>query len=112
MDKQILEANKQLNVLSGYSAKSEKNIHKIFDDKEVDAIIIATPDHWHAYGACKAMEAGKHVYLEKPCSHNLMESELIVNYQKYYNKVVQMGNQQRSSTHSISVINQIHKGLI
>ncbi len=112
MDNQILKANKQLNDLSGYSAKSEKDIHKIFDDKNVDAVILATPDHWHAYGACKAMEAGKHVYLEKPCSHNLMESDLIVNHQKYYDKVVQMGNQQRSSSHSMSIIKKIHNGII
>jgi predicted dehydrogenase len=112
MDKQIINANKQLNKLAGYSAESEKDIHNIFDDKNIDAIIMATPDHWHAYGACKAMEANKHVYLEKPCSHNMMESELIVNHQKYFKKVVQMGNQQRSSTHTNSIIKKIHDGII
>ena len=112
MDKQITKANKQLNKLAGYSAKSEKDIHNIFDDKNIDVIIMATPDHWHAYGACKAMEANKHVYLEKPCSHNMMESEVIVNHQKYFNKVVQMGNQQRSSLHTKSIIKKIHEGII
>lgn len=112
MDKQITKANKQLNKLAGYSAKSEKDIHNIFDNKNIDVIIMATPDHWHAYGACKAMEANKHVYLEKPCSHNMMESEVIVNHQKYFNKVVQMGNQQRSSLHTKSIIKKIHEGII
>ena len=112
MDKQITKANKQLNKLAGYSAKSQKDIHNIFDDKNIDVIIMATPDHWHSYGACKAMEANKHVYLEKPCSHNMMESEVIVNHQKYFNKVVQMGNQQRSSLHTKSIIKKIHEGII
>ena len=55
---------------------------------------------------------GKHVYLEKPCSHNLMENELVVAAQKKYNKVVQMGNQQRSSAQTIEIIKDIHNGII
>ena len=93
MDKQIDKANKRYFDLTQEKVNSEKNIHKIIDDKDVDALIIATPDHWHTYAACKGMEAGKHIYLEKPCSQNLRESELLVNYQNYYNKSVQMGNQ-------------------
>ena len=62
------------------------------------------------YGACKAMESGKHVYLEKPCSHNMMESELLFSYQKYFNKVVQMGNQQKSSPHTIELVKKINNG--
>ena len=73
---------------------------------------MATPDHWHAYGACKAMESGKHVYLEKPCSHNMNESDLLVDYQKYFKKVVQMGNQQRSSPHTIELMQKIKDGEI
>ena len=112
MDSQILKASKRLFNLTGKSAKSEKNIHKIFDDNEVDAIIMATPDHWHAYGACKAMEHNKHVYLEKPCSHNMEESSLLIKYQKYFNKVVQMGNQQRSSPHTIEFIDKLREGVL
>ena len=112
MDDQILKASKRLFNLTGKKAKSEKNIHRIFDDSDVDAIIMATPDHWHAYGACKAMESDKHVYLEKPCSHNMKESSLLVSYQKHFNKVVQMGNQQRSSLHTIELINKIRQGEI
>ena len=82
MDKQLDKANKRYYNLTKQKVNSEKNIHKIIDDKDVDALIIATPDHWHTYAACKGMEAGKHIYLEKPCSHNLRESELLVNYQK------------------------------
>ncbi|WP_273273190.1 Gfo/Idh/MocA family protein [Maribacter polysiphoniae] len=90
----------------------ENDIRKIIDDKHIDAIFMATPDHWHAPGACMAMQAGKHVYLEKPCSHNPREGELLVAYQKKYNKVVQMGNQQRSSAQSQEIMKDIHEGII
>ncbi|MEQ6118410.1 Gfo/Idh/MocA family oxidoreductase [Reichenbachiella sp. MALMAid0571] len=90
----------------------ENDIRKVFDDQKVDAIFMATPDHWHTPGACMGMEAGKHIYLEKPCSHNPKEGELVVGFQQKYNKVVQMGNQQRSSPESIDIIKQIHNGVI
>jgi len=90
----------------------ENDVRKILDDKNVDAIFNATPDHWHTPGACMAMQAGKHVYVEKPCSHNPWENKIIVDFQKKYNKVVQMGNQQRSSPESIEIINDIHNGVI
>jgi predicted dehydrogenase len=90
----------------------ENDIRKILDDKKVDAIFNATPDHWHTPGTCMALEAGKNVYCEKPCSHNPHEGELIVAFQKKYNKVVQMGNQQRSSPESIEIMNEIHAGKI
>ena len=95
-----------------YKPKLENDIRKIINDKNVDAIFMATPDHWHAPGACMAMQAGKHVYLEKPCSHNLEEGELLIAYQKKYNKVVQMGNQQRSSLQSQEIIKDIHNDII
>ncbi|MDB2607080.1 Gfo/Idh/MocA family oxidoreductase [Zobellia sp.] len=92
--------------------KLENDIRNILDDKHVDAVFMATPDHWHAPGACMAMLAGKDVYLEKPCSHNLEEGKLLVAYQKKYNRIVQMGNQQRSSLQSQEIIKDIHNGII
>ena len=77
-----------------------------------DIIINATPDHWHTPGSILALKGGKHVYVEKPCSHDMNESELLVAAQKKYNKHVQMGNQQRSSDHTISIINEIYNGVI
>ena len=62
----------------------------------MDAITIATPDHWHAPMAIAGLQAGKHVYVEKPCSHNPAEGALLVEAQQKYGKLVQMGNQQRS----------------
>ncbi|MBS9522774.1 Gfo/Idh/MocA family oxidoreductase [Litoribacter alkaliphilus] len=95
-----------------YNVKLENSLFKLLEDKDLDAVINATPDHWHAPGTWISMEAGKHVYVEKPCSHNPREGELLVDYQKKYNKVVQMGNQQRSSDHTISIIKKIHEGII
>lgn len=88
------------------------DIREVVDDPEVDAIFNATPDHWHVPGTLMALQAGKHVYLEKPCSHNPRESELLVEAWKKYGKVVQMGNQQRSAPHTIEIIDEIHNGAI
>ncbi|MEN8157425.1 MAG: Gfo/Idh/MocA family oxidoreductase [Bacteroidota bacterium] len=92
--------------------KLESDIRKVFEDKKVDAVFNATPDHWHAPGTWMALETGKHVYVEKPCCHNPYEGELLVAYQKRYGKIVQMGNQQRSAPESMDVIRQIHEGVI
>jgi len=95
-----------------YNPKLENDIRKVLDDKDVDVLINATPDHWHTPGSIMAMKAGKHVYVEKPCSHNMYENEQLVKASKHFNKVVQMGNQQRSSGHTIEIINEIHNGII
>ena len=96
----------------GYVPKVEKDYRKLIEDKNIDAVFIATPEHWHAPMAIMAMEAGKHVYVEKPCSHNLYENELLVKAQIKYGVKVQMGNQQRSSITSSMAINDIKKGVI
>lgn len=96
----------------GYVPKVEKDFRKILDDKKVDAVFIATPEHWHAPMAIMAMQAGKHVYLEKPCSHNPHENDLLVAVQNKYKKKVQMGNQQRSAKTSIQAIQDIKDGII
>jgi len=96
----------------GEAPAAEKDFRKLLERKDVEAITIATPDHWHAPMAMAAVEAGKHVYLEKPCSHNPAEGEMLVQAIAKYRKVVQMGTQQRSSPHTIEVIQKIHEGLI
>jgi predicted dehydrogenase len=96
----------------GYAPASQKDFREILELKEVDAITIATPDHWHAPMAIAGVQAGKHVYVEKPCSHNPAEGALLVEVQKKYGKLVQMGTQQRSSAHTIEVVDKIHNGLI
>jgi predicted dehydrogenase len=96
----------------GYAPATEKDFRKILERKDVDAITIATPDHWHAPMAIAGVQAGKHVYVEKPCSHNPAEGALLVRAQKKYGKLVQMGTQQRSSPHTIDIVRKIHDGLI
>ncbi|MBQ4916270.1 Gfo/Idh/MocA family oxidoreductase [Maribacter sp. MMG018] len=96
----------------GYVPKVEKDFRKVLEDKKVDAVFIATPEHWHAPMAIMALQAGKHVYVEKPCSHNPYENDLLVAAQKKYGLKVQMGNQQRSAHTSIMAIKDIKEGII
>jgi predicted dehydrogenase len=78
-------------------ARTEKDLRRIFEDKAVDAVFVATPDHWHALATIWACQAGKHVYVEKPASHNLSEGRRMVEAARKYNRVVQLGTQSRSS---------------
>ncbi len=113
VDDVIIDANNtwcQKNI--GYVPRVEKDFRKILEDKDVDAVFIATPEHWHAPMAIMAMQAGKHVYVEKPCSHNPHENELLVAAQNKYGKKVQMGNQQRSARTSMMAVEDIRKGII
>lgn len=112
MKKQREAAVKKFSKYIDYTPKLENDVRKIIADKNVDALFIATPDHWHAPGTWMAAQGGKHVYVEKPCSHNPREGEILVEVQKKYGKVIQMGNQQRSAVESIDIINQIHSGVI
>lgn len=113
VDDNIIEKNNEWMLKTiGYKAKVEKDFRKVLEDKDVDAVFIATPEHWHAPMAISSLQAGKHVYVEKPCSHNLFENELLVKAQKKYNKVVQMGNQQRSAITSQQAVQEIKDGII
>jgi len=108
MEKFAAEAQKEL----GYAPQSEGDFRKLLERKDIDAITIATPDHWHAPMAIRGVEAGKHVYVEKPCSHNPAEGALLIAAQRKYGKVVQEGTQQRSSPHTIEIVQKIHDGVI
>jgi predicted dehydrogenase len=112
MQRQMDRALNQFSKGLDYKPRLEKDIRKIIDDRNVDVVINATPDHWHAPGTIMAVKAGKHVFVEKPCSHNPWENEMLIACQKKYGKVVQMGNQQRSAPESIEIINEIHNGII
>src|SRR5437660_7142597 len=97
---------------TGETPAAEKDFRKVLESKEVDAITIATPDHWHAPLAIAGLQAGKHVYLEKPCSHNPAEGEMQIEAQQKYRKLVQMGNQQRSSPHTTKIIAKSREPII
>ena len=96
----------------GYRPAMDRDFREVLQRKDVDVITIATPDHWHAPMAIAGVQAGKHIYVEKPSSHNPAEGALLVEAQQKYGKLVQTGSQQRSSPHTIEIIDKIHNGLI
>ncbi|MBN1418278.1 MAG: Gfo/Idh/MocA family oxidoreductase [Planctomycetes bacterium] len=88
------------------------DMRKVFDDRDVDAVSIATPDHWHAPAAILACEAGKHVYVEKPCSHNVREGRLLVEAARRGKRVVQHGTQSRTHPMVVQGIRALRAGII
>jgi predicted dehydrogenase len=89
-----------------------KDFRQSLESKDIDALVVAAPDHWHAPAALLAIQAGKHVYVEKPCSHNPAEGELLVKAAGKYGKVIQMGNQRRSYPNVIKAIQELRNGTI
>ncbi len=88
------------------------DFRKALEDKNVDVLIVTAPDHWHAPAALLACSAGKHVYLEKPCSHNPNEGEMLVKSAAKYKRVLQMGNQRRSWPNVAAAIKELHEGIV
>jgi predicted dehydrogenase len=88
------------------------DFRKTLESRDLNALVIAAPDHWHAPAAILASKAGKHVYLEKPCSHNPAEGELLVAAVKKYKNVMQMGNQRRSFPNVVAGIAELKAGTI
>jgi len=88
------------------------DFRKSLESKDVDAVIIAMPDHWHAPASLLSMQAGKHVYVEKPCSHNPNEGEILREGASKYGKIIQMGNQRRSWPNVLEGINAVKNGAI
>jgi predicted dehydrogenase len=88
------------------------DVRKLLEDKNVDAVSIATPNHWHSLIGIWAAQAGKDIYIEKPCSHNWWEGRQLVNAIKKYNVICQHGSQCRSSAAILEAMNQMRSGLI
>ena len=88
------------------------DVRKLLEDKSIDAISIATPNHWHTLMGIWACQAGKDVYVEKPCSHNLWEGKQFVAAAQKYGRMVQHGTQIRSATAVREGIQKLHEGLI
>lgn len=88
------------------------DFRKSLESKDIDALVIAAPDHWHAPASLLALQAGKHVYVEKPCSHNPREGEILVEATERYGKIVQMGNQRRSWPNVVEAIQAVKSGAI
>jgi len=106
----VASAAKIVETGMGQAPKAVKDMRAIFDDKKVDAVFIATPDHWHAPATLLALDAGKHVYVEKPCSHNIREGRLMIEAQKKTGKVLQVGTQSRSTSTVIEAIDRLKAG--
>ena len=94
------------------SVQGVGDFRRILDDPEVDALLCAAPNHWHAPASIMACAAGKHAYVEKPCSHNPREGELLVEAARRYKRCVQMGNQRRSSPTIQDAMKQLEAGVI
>ena len=97
---------------SGRKPQYLKDMRKAFEDKSIDIVSIATPNHWHALAAIWAIQAGKDVYVEKPVSHNVSEGRRIVQAARKYGKIVQTGTQCRSMGGTIQAIDHVHQGKI
>jgi len=96
----------------GKAPKIVKDMRTVLDDKGVDAVFIATPDHWHAPASILALDAGKHVYVEKPCCHNIREGRLMSDAVERTGKLLQVGTQSRSTAFVREAIDRIRGGEI
>ena len=97
---------------TGIKPKQLGDMREMLEVKSVDAVFIATPDHWHAPAAILAAEAGKHVYVEKPCSHNVREGRLMIEAARRNRRVMQVGTQSRSTRHVQRAMELLHNGAI
>ncbi|MPY89387.1 MAG: gfo/Idh/MocA family oxidoreductase [Luteitalea sp.] len=93
-------------------AETESDFRRILDRKDIDAVVVATPDHWHALPTIMACEAGKDVYVEKPISHNIVEGRQMVDAARTHKRIVQVGTQQRSGLHFQEAVDMVREGKI
>jgi predicted dehydrogenase len=111
-DKRSAAAAKAVASIAGNAPATVRDLRKVLDDKSVDAVWVATCDHWHAPAAILAVDAGKHVYVEKPCSHNLREGRLMIDAARRNKRIMQVGTQRRSSDFAQSGIKALREGAI
>ncbi|MCH8923311.1 MAG: Gfo/Idh/MocA family oxidoreductase, partial [Planctomycetes bacterium] len=97
---------------SGKKPQATGDLRRVLDEKRIDAVYIATPDHWHAPAAILALDAGKHVYVEKPCCHNIREGRLMTEAVQRSGKQLQVGTQSRSGPFLKQAIKRLHAGQI
>ncbi|MGE5195679.1 MAG: Gfo/Idh/MocA family protein [Deltaproteobacteria bacterium] len=108
----LAAAAREVEMRSGAAPKAVKDMREVFDDRSVDAVFIATPDHWHAPASVLALDAGKHVYVEKPCCHNLREGRAMVHAVQRSGKLLQVGTQSRSTAVVREAIERLRSGEI
>ena len=100
----------ELEKLTGKKAKLYKDYRQVLEDKSINVVIIGTPDHWHCLMAVNACEAGKDVYVEKPLANSIAECDIMVKAARKYNRVVQVGQQQRSGQHWQDIVAIVKSG--
>jgi len=98
--------------IQGDPPKTAGDVRRVLEDRDVDALVVAAPDHWHAPAALLACKAGKDVYLEKPVSHSPAEGEMLVAAARTYGRTVQVGTQRRSWPNVIEAIKELRAGII
>src|ERR1043166_199280 len=96
--------------MTGKKPKLYKDYRKVLEDKSINAFIIGTPDHWHCLMAVNACEAGKDVYVEKPLANSIAEADVMVKAARKYDRVVQVGQQQRSGRHWQDIVSIVQSG--
>jgi predicted dehydrogenase len=113
VDENILaQRNADLEEATGRRARTYTDIRRLLEAKDIDVVGIATPNHWHSLGGIWACQAGKDVYVEKPCSHNIFEGRKLVEAARRYNRIVQHGTQSRSSAGVREGIRKLREGVI
>ena len=98
--------------LQGDVPGTEVDMRRVFEDNDIDAVSIATPNHWHALATIWACQAGKHVYVEKPSSHNVWEGRKMIEAARKYDRIVQVGYQNRSINNVRKAMQMLHDGVI
>lgn len=113
VDKASLEKAQAVALKAGITKPGEVgDMRRLLDDKEIDAVIVTTPDHWHAPAAILACDAGKDVYVEKPASHNIREGRLMIDAARRNNRIMQLGTQSRSRPSTMRAIEWARSGKI
>ncbi|MGO9010171.1 MAG: Gfo/Idh/MocA family protein [Bryobacteraceae bacterium] len=111
-DSHLARGQKQIAAADQKAPQNYRDVRKLLDDKSIDAITIAAPNHWHTLMTVWACQAGKDVYVEKPCSYNMFEARQIVAAARKYNRMVQQGSQIRSSAAVQEAVQKMNDGLI
>jgi len=102
----------QVEKLTGQKPKGYSDMRQVFDDKEIQAVSMPLPNHWHALSTIWACQAGKDVYVEKPACHNPFEGQMMVQAARKYKRMVQVGSQGRSAEHKIKAVKLLRDGVI
>lgn len=107
-----MASRKEVGDIQDEAPEAARDVRRVLERKDLDALVIAAPDHWHVPAALLALSAGKHVYLEKPCSHSPREGELLVEAAKTHRRIVQIGTQRRSWPNLREAVRRLRTGVI